>query len=206
MGGELRTAIPLLQGVTNVLGLERSEDGIVALGSDIQVVLDPWSRFEFALPRGEFYWFDVLFVAAAVGSRSIIQIHNDSLEHLVRIDPGSEFDCGAGATGAQFARTSTLATTDNGLIATPMDGRYPRPTVPAVRWRSQNNVALPAGFSNGLVWDVLFPAGTTYVLKWPVLLRPGGTFAVWPSVDNASMRANFTGSVRRIFSGRELTP
>lgn len=206
---EFRAPTQLLQGITCTLGLEQDE-GVQRLAEEIHVVHNPWDadNFEFALCRGELFWADTFFVAAGgAGFRSIIQIQNDSTDYLVRID-SVWVDVTVG-TGYQLGRTATLATGDNGLIATARDGRYPRPSVPAVRWRSQNGVALPAGFSNGMMWDVIYPVanGTQEVRGvLPIYLRPQGTFAIWNNTDNGAIRANISGSVRRATTQRELNP
>jgi hypothetical protein len=209
MGNEFRHATQLLNGVSCILGFTDADDGLTRMAEELTVGVNPYDRFEFGLCRGEMYWADTLFVAAGgAGFRSIAQIQNDSTDYLVRIDAVT-IDDGAAATGFQLGRTSTLATTDNGLLATARDGRYARPSVPAVRWRSQNGVALPAGFSNGMMWDILNAAGisrdiTGMVL--PMLLRPQGTFAVWSNTDNTTIRLNASGSVWRVNNVRELSP
>lgn len=203
---DLRLPIQFLQAVTCGLGLE-SDEGLTRVAEELQVGFNPYDagNFEFALCRGEYEWAASLGVAAGgAGNRSIAQIHNDSVEYLVKVYPSTR--CFCAVTGLIAGRTSTLATTDVGLGAFAMDGRYPRPTVPAVRERSQNNAAIPAGFTAGIYYNMIPSVAFEWNLPDTVLLRPGGTLFIASNADNTALVVNFRGSVRRIISTRELAP
>lgn len=203
---EFTKNVGLLQAVTCILGLEQDE-GLTRLAEELSVAVNPWSGDspEFAICRQHhFFFYRHSIGVGGAGNRSIIQLHNDSVSDLVVLEPGCRFTATAPAVSVLIARTSTLATTDAGLVAFARDGRYPRPTVPSVRARSQNGVALPAGFSNGIVWDTF--NSLTYELAWPTILRPGGTIAIFPDVDNAAVQAAWVGRVWRTISQRELSP
>lgn len=203
MSNEFKLNVGILQAVTCILGLD-GEDGLARLAEELTVGLNPWSADspEFALCRQDILFFDDAFVpAGGAGFRSIFQIHNDSADAIIVLEPG----CYASAigNGIVISRTSTLATADNGLVFTARDGRFPRPTVPYCRLRSQNGVALPAGFSNGEVWST---DTTPYETKWSTIIRPQGTIAFYPTADNVGIKVSLTGRVRRVNNLRELNP
>lgn len=204
---ELKTNTPLVSGVSTILGLDEPDDGIVGVAHELHVQLDPWVRLEHQLPRQELPWAKTMFVAAGgAGFRSLAQIHNDSTDMIVVILAGSAAAMGGAGTAVQWSRTNLQATTDLGLVAQCRDGRYSRASVPGVRARSQNGVALPVGYSNGLFWDADSAASVLYHVPWDYLLRPGDTLSVFPAGDNIAIRANWMGYVRKALNRRELSP
>ena len=208
MANELRAATGLLQGVACIVGLDRGDDpGLTRLAEELSAALNvkELDAFEMVLCRQEVPWWDSLFLAAGgAGNRSIIELINDSADHLVIVDACVGSSNGA-AISMSFSRTSTVLTTDNGLVAA-RDGRYPRGTIPGTRIRSQNNAAIPAGVTNGLSWDVDIPNPGNYELPVKVLLPPGQALAIFPSVDNIQVRASFAGRTWRPAKNRELNP
>src|SRR5258706_9228997 len=113
----------ILQLVTCILGLEDGDAGLTRLAEELAVALNPWSKDnqQFALCRGEINWAASALVAAGgAGFRSIFQIHNDSTDDLLDIDG---WLISGGGAAYMVARTSTLATTDLGLVAIARDAR-----------------------------------------------------------------------------------
>lgn len=207
MANELRRNVQLLRGVSTILGVDRSDDGVVAVADQFSVAVDPWERPEFAICRGEFLFCMKLNIGAGgAGTRSVAQVHNDSADALLVVSPGSYF--WAASAPVQLSRSNILATTDLGLIAQALDGRFSRAAVPYVRLRSQNGAALPAGISNGIFFETnTLVAGTMVLeLKFSIILRPGATLSVIPGVDNQQVGASFVGHVRRLATSDELMP
>lgn len=195
---QFRDHVQLLKGVACILGLQDADQGLTALDEQLKVVLDPWSQPEFAICRDEFYFvFKNNVGAGGAGFRSISQLHNDSVDVLVTVLPGSIFSVAAGQSVA-LSRGQTLCTTDDGLIAIPLDTRAPR-GVSGVRARHQNGVALPAGFP--IIWD---PQQVVHTIPWAITLRPGQTLSAFPNADNQAVNASFYGRARRVVNQREL--
>lgn len=201
MANELRSPA-LLQAITCILALERSDDGVVQLADQLTSIVDAWSQPEFAICRQEYLWsYRINVAAGGAGFNSIAQVHNDSTDGIVCVQGW----IATGTVGAlAWGRTSTLATTDNGLVAIARDGRFPRPSVPYVRSRSQNGIATPAGFSNGIFGQSI--GASIALFDSPVILRPQGTFFINDNTVNEAMTVTFVGWSRRALNNREITP
>jgi hypothetical protein len=204
VSNELRQHTELLKAVTCILGLADADAGLVSLASELSVALDPWSQPEFALCRQDYLFHHRQNLASGgAGFRTIAQLHNDSSDAIIVLEPGCRFNTSAGQA-ISLARSNTLTTTDSGLISLARDGRFPKANVPYVRVRSQNNAALPAGISNG---EFFYAQGATiYELTFAIVMRPGATIAVYPDLDNVSLVANWIGRARRMISQREGNP
>jgi hypothetical protein len=204
MSNQLSKA-PILQAVVCTLGLEDGDAGLTRLAEELTIGLNPWSADnpEFALCRQDYLFaFRQTVGAGGAGFRSIAQLHNDSPDAIVVVEPGCLWLVGGGTV--LLSRSNVLATTDGGLVAQARDSRYLRPAVPYVRARSQNGAALPAGISNGIFFG---SGGTQYSLVFPYVLRPGDTLSAFPDADNVAMTsATWVGRVRRILNQRELLP
>lgn len=211
MGNELRAATGLLQGVACVVGLDRGDDaGITRLAEELSAALNvkELDAFEMVLCRQELPFWDTVFVAAGgAGFRSVAQVVNTSSvneAHLIVIDAAAGSLSGAGVS-VGFSRTTTLATTDSGALAS-RDGRFSRGVIPFTRMRTQNNAALPAGFTNGLSWEEDALTSTSVRLPVKVVLPPQESLAIFPGADNMAIRASFAGRVYRVARSRELNP
>jgi hypothetical protein len=204
---EIRRPVRFAQGIACTLGLDGDDPGVVRLAEELSAALNlkELDALEDVLCRGEIPWWDTTFVAAGgAGFRSVGQYINDSTDHIIVIDSACGSSNGA-AISMSFSRTATVLTTDNGLVAA-RDGRYSRGTVPFTRMRSQNGVALPAGVSNGLSWEVDIPNPGSHVLPVKVVLPPGQSLAIYPGADNIPFRMSAAGRTWRISTVRELNP
>jgi hypothetical protein len=211
VSNDFKRNVPLLQAVTCILGLEGGEDGINRLAEELTIGLNPWSgdNPEFALCRADFLFAKNMFVAAGgVGNRSLGQLHNDSLDNLLVLEKILAY-CAVAAGSILISRTNLQATTDVGLTCIARDGRYPRPSVPAARLRSQNNAALAAGYTNGIQYELTQPVTLLFVsvdVEPNFVVRPQDTITVFPATDNTALGVTFIGRVRRTISPRELAP
>lgn len=204
MANELRQSAALLQGINTTLGLIGSDDGVVQAADQLSVSLNPWDKGvpELALHRQDFLWQFRSFVGAGgAGFNSLAQVHNDSTDAIIVVEGW----LGTGIVGALiWGRTSTLATTDNGLVAFARDGRFPRPSVPYVRVRSQNNIAVPAGFTNGIMGQS--NGATIQLYDTPIILRPQGTFFIYTNTANEQLVVTISGRARRLINNKEAVP
>jgi hypothetical protein len=208
VSNELRKSTGLVQGIACTVGLDRGDDaGLTRLSEELSAAVNvkELDAFEMVLCRQEIPFWDVLLVAAGgAGFRSVIELINENQDQLVCVDACVGSSTGAIAT-VVFSRTTTVLTTDNGLVAA-RDGRTTRGTVPGVRIRSQNGVALPAGVSNGASWEEDTGVSVPVHLPVKVLLPPGQALAIFPGTDNQPIRASFAGRVWQVANRRELSP
>jgi hypothetical protein len=209
---DLRQHTKLLQAVTCILGLADADSGLVRLTEEMGVSLDPWSQPEFALCRDDILFSATQTIAAGgAGFRSVAQIVNDTNDRIMVIDPRTSISLAVNGS-VQFSRTSTLATTDAGLANIVRDGRYLKAAAPGARLRSQNNAALPAGFTNGIFSNQTIGTATggvsfleVPVILAPVQLLPGNTLAAFSGTDNIVLTVTWHGRTRRIVNNRDLS-
>lgn len=189
----------LLQGINRALGNDRGGTGVERLSESLTPIMNPWQLPEWAFLRGELLgWTDQNIGAGGAGFRSIAQLFNNSENRIVVIEPGSRFSAGAG--NVELGVTATQATTDSGLNLLLRDTRILNPSVSGARARSQNNAAIPAGFTAGISF---LSAAVLYDLTFPIILSPGfGAFAV-PSQDNAAISASWIARVREMLPGEQ---
>jgi hypothetical protein len=169
-------------GETGTWGLER-------FGETIMPVLDPFRVPEWAILRGEQLAWGVSRETAVAAQTSMVQLHNDSTNRIVVIEPGTSFH-GNAVTNLILSFTTTLLADDDGRCFI-RDGRNLRPTVPGTRRRSETG-AVPAGVSAGDAHHLGSQAsGDREVIDFPIVLTPGFTVVARAGNTNENITANW---------------
>lgn len=195
----LHRCTEVLQGINRSLGNDRGGTGVERLGETLTPIMNPWQLPEWAWLRGELLgWTDQTIAGGGAGFRAIAQLYNQTENRLLVIEPGSRFVVAAGTV--VLGVTATQATTDSGFNLLLRDTRISNPSVIGGRARSQNGVAIPAGFTAG----ISFLSGTTtYDLLFPLVVSPGfGAFAC-STADDTQITASWIARVRDMLPGEQ---
>lgn len=194
---ELRHGSRLSVGIKRLLGMDGDQEGTSRVSETLTPVMDPWSRPEFALHRGELLAWHGVDQAAVAGQTSKTQVKNPAGSRVLFVVSGVWIRVTAAATVGFFLGVNPdLATLDAGFGMRDMRGIQPR-TRTLLRHETS------AAAATGNQWrQVFLPNTASLYVPLNIILEPGGAdLGVACLVANVGFQAWYDGYERLLFQG-----